>query len=371
MAKKSSKKKTVKSKKSLTYADAGVNIQEGDRMVGLIKGHMHRTYSDRVMGKHGGFAGMFRLDNNPMFARNYKKPVLVSCADGVGSKVMLAAELGICDTMGQDVVAMNVNDMIVQGAEPLFFLDYIGTHKLDPEKMTDIVKGVADGCKLAGCALLGGETAELPDIYQPGDFDLAGFAVGVCEMDQIIDGSRAKAGDIILGLRSSGVHSNGFTLVRQIIKHAALDLNQTYEQLEDDRTLGQILLTPTRIYSKQVINVLRSYKNAPPVTAMAHITGGGMAGNIPRVLGDRLNAKFSKRLWNKAGDPAVRKLFNFLQEQGNVDYDEMMRVFNMGIGYVLVVKPRSVGRIIKLFQAEGLTVDELGKITPGTGKFSF
>ncbi len=371
MAKKSTKKKSSSKKKSLTYADAGVNIEEGDRMVGLIKGHMHSTYSDRVMGKHGGFAGMFRLDNNKMFARNYKKPVLVSCADGVGSKVMLAAELGICDTMGQDVVAMNVNDMIVQGAEPIFFLDYIGTNKLDPEKMTDIVKGVADGCKLAGCALLGGETAELPDIYRKGDFDLAGFAVGVCEMDQIIDGSKAKDGDIILGLRSSGVHSNGFTLVRQIIKHAKLKLDKIYPELDKEKTLGQILLTPTKIYSKQVINVLRSYKNAPPVTAMAHITGGGMAGNIPRVLSDKLNAKFSKRLWNKAGDKNVRKLFKFLQEKGNVEYDEMMRVFNMGIGYVLVVKPKSVGRIVKLFNQEGFEVDELGKITKGTGKFSF
>ncbi len=233
----------------MTYADSGVDIEAGDQMVGRIEHHMRRTYSPRVLGKHGAFAGLFRLDyNEKLFARNYREPVLVACTDGVGTKVKLAAEAGIHHTVGQDLVAMNVNDLIVQGAEPLFFLDYIGIHKLEPAMGEAIVRGVADGCQLANCALLGGETAEMADVYAKGDYDLAGFAVGVCELKRLIDGTLAEPGDVLLGLESSGVHSNGYSLVRAIVKQARLKLDKTYNELDPDRSLGEVLLTPTRIY---------------------------------------------------------------------------------------------------------------------------
>lgn len=347
----------------MTYAAAGVDIEAGDAMVDMIQHDMRRTYGPRVLGKHGGFAGCFRLDyNEQLFARNYKDPVLVSCTDGVGSKVKLACELGIYDTVGQDVVAMNVNDMIVQGAEPMFFLDYIGTHKLDPAMMTHIVKGVADGCQLAGCALLGGETAELPDLYAKGEFDLAGFAVGVAELGKLIDGSRVEPGDVILGLGSSGIHSNGYTLVRAIVKKAKLKLNKTYPELDPNRTLGEVLLEPTRIYAKQVISVLRKYKVKQPISAMCHNTGGGLPGNVPRVLNPQVNAVIQSKAWD------VPPVFKFLQKHGNVDREEMFRVFNMGVGYLIVVRPHFAEAVTKRLQRLGESVSTIGEITPGTGK---
>lgn len=357
------KRSLAKAAQGLTYAQAGVDIEAGDAMVGLIKHHMRRTYGPRVLGRHGAFAGMFRLDyNEKLFKRNYRDPVLVACTDGVGSKVLLATEMGICDTVGQDVVAMNVNDMIVQGAEPLLFLDYIGTHKLDPQRMADIVKGVSDGCMLADCALLGGETAELPDIYKPGDFDLAGFAVGVCELHRVIDGSKVRAGDVILGLASSGVHSNGYTLVRAILKKARLKINKIYPELDPERTLGQVLLEPTRIYVRSVVSLLRKYTTQRPVTAMAHITGGGLEGNLPRTLNDKVDAVISRSAWT------VPPVFRFLQERGGVSEAEMFRVFNMGLGYVMVVRPRFVDSVMEHLLREGETVYRLGTLEPGSGK---
>ena len=350
-------------KQGMTYAGSGVDIEAGDRMVGLIEGHMRRTYGPRVLGKHGAFAGLLRLDyNERLFKRNYKDPVLVACTDGVGSKVKLATELNVYDTVGQDLVAMNVNDLIVQGAEPLLFLDYIGTHKLDPAQMADIVKGVADGCELAGCALLGGETAELPDLYAKGDFDLAGFSVGVCELNRVIDGSAVEVGDVILGLASSGVHSNGYSLVRAILREKKLDITKVYDKLDPGQTLGSVLLTPTRIYAKQVVAVLRSYKVKQVVTAMSHITGGGMPGNIPRVLGSHLNAKISRKSWT------VPPIFRFLQEHGRVSDEEMLKVFNMGVGYVMIVKPHFAEAIAEKLTRQGETVTRLGRITAGTGR---
>ncbi len=355
------------SKPGLTYADAGVDIDAGDAMVGMIQRHMRRTYGPRVLGKHGGFAGCFRLDyNEKLFQRNYKEPVLVACADGVGTKVLIGIELGKVDTLGQDLVAMNVNDMIVQGAEPLFFLDYIGTHKLDPQAMTDIVQGVADGCALAGCALLGGETAEMPAVYKDKDFDLAGFAVGVVELKKVIDGSRAEPGDVLLGLASSGVHSNGFTLVRAVLKKARLKLDQHYPQActgpDDRRTLGEVLLEPTRIYAKQVVAVLRQYKRKQPVSAMAHITGGGLEGNVPRVLHDGIDARVD------LGAVDVPPVFRFLQKRGGIDEAEMWRVFNMGVGYVLAVRPHFADAVKHKLERQGETVTVLGRVTQGTGK---
>ncbi len=347
----------------LTYAASGVDIEAGDRVVGMIEGHMRRTYGPRVLGKHGSFAGCFRLDfNEKIFARNYREPVMVACTDGVGTKVLLAAQLGIHDTIGQDCVAMNVNDLIVQGAEPLFFLDYIGIHKVEPAKVERIVKGVADGCALAGCALLGGETAEMPDVYKPGDYDLAGFAVGVCELKRMVQADTCEVGDVILGLGSSGVHSNGYTLVRAIVRQAGLDLLKVYDELADPRPLGQVLLTPTRIYARPIVSLLRAYKVKRPVRGMAHITGGGLPGNVSRALGGDVNARIEMRRW------PVPPLFDFLQRHGKVDREEMFRVFNMGIGYVLIVRPHFAEAIAERLTRAGEKVFTLGRITRGTGR---
>lgn len=348
---------------AMTYADSGVNIEAGDAMVGMIKSHMRRTYGPRVLGRHGGFAGCFRLDfNEKLFKRNYRDPVLVSCTDGVGTKVKLATEMGVYDTVGQDLVAMSVNDLIVQAAEPLFFLDYIAVSKLDPEISTQMVKGVADGCVLSGCALLGGETAEMSDVYEPGEFDMAGFAVGVCELKRMLDGSRVEKDDVILGLGSSGIHSNGYSLVRAIIKKAGLDLKKVYPDLDEELTLGRVLLEPTRIYAKSVVNVLRKYKVKQVVSGMAHITGGGLPGNVNRAIGEDLNAKIDTKAWTP---PLV---FDFLQKHGNVDQDEMFKVFNMGIGYVLMVRPHFAESVAQQLAKSGETVSVLGKIVKGTGK---
>lgn len=347
----------------MTYAGAGVDIEAGDRMVSMIQQHMRRTYSPRVLGKEGGFAGCFRLDyNEKLFKRNYRDPVLVACTDGVGTKVLIAAKLKIYDTVGQDLVAMSVNDMIVQGAEPLFFLDYIGTHKLDPDIMTEIVKGVADGCHLADCSLLGGETAEMPDVYDEGDFDLAGFAVGVSERKRLIDGTKASAGDKLIALPSSGVHSNGYSLVRRIVDKKKLKLDKVYKDLDPDRSLGQVLLTPTRIYSRSVTAVLRSYKVKQPVTAMSHITGGGLPGNIPRTLNGKLDAIINTKAWD------VPTVFDFLQQQGNVEREEMFRVFNMGVGYVLAVRPHFADAILERLDRGGEKACLIGELRGGSGQ---
>lgn len=356
----------AQSTEGLTYAQSGVDIDAGDRTVDLIKSHLKRTYNPRVLGKHGAFAGCFRLDyNEKLFKRNYKDPVLVACTDGVGTKVLLAVRMGIHDTIGQDCVAMNVNDMIVQGAEPLFFLDYVGVHKVVPDHMEQIVKGVADGCQLAGCALLGGETAEMPDVYKEGDYDLAGFAVGVCELSRVVDGQRVETGDVILGLASSGIHSNGYSLVRAIIDQAKLDLDKVYPELEDDRPLGGVLLEPTRIYSKQIVSLLRSYKVKKPIGGMAHITGGGLPGNVNRALHDGVDAKISKKAWD------IPPLFKFLQRHGKVDDDEMLKVFNMGVGYTLIVRPHFADAIMDKLRKQGEKPFVLGRITKGSGRVVF
>lgn len=359
MAKQSKKSASAK---PMTYAGAGVDIEAGDRMVSMIQQHMRRTYSPRVLGQEGGFAGCFRLDyNERLFKRNYRDPVLVACTDGVGTKVLIAAQLKIYDTVGQDLVAMSVNDMIVQGAEPLFFLDYIGTHKLDPETMTKIVKGVADGCHIADCSLLGGETAEMPDVYDEGDFDLAGFAVGVCERKRLLDGSKVSAGDKLIALPSAGVHSNGYSLVRRIIKAKRLKLDKVYRELDEEKTLGEVLLTPTRIYSRGVNAVLRSYKVKQPVTAMSHITGGGLPGNIPRTLNGKLDAYINTKAWD------VPTVFDFLQERGNVERDEMFKVFNMGVGYVIAARPHFADAIVERLQRVGEKACIIGELQGGSG----
>ena len=346
----------------MTYAEAGVDIEAGDEVVRMIKPALRRTYSPRVMGLHGAFAGMFRLDfNESLFKRNYRDPVLVACTDGVGTKVMLAIEMDRLDTIGIDCVAMNVNDLIVQGAEPLFFLDYLGLSSMDTARTVEIIKSVAKGCEIAGCALIGGECAEMPDIYREGDFDVAGFAVGVVELKRATDPTRMEKGDVVLGLASSGVHSNGYTLVRKIIESRKLDLNGVYTELDDGRTLGEVLLEPTRIYARSITRLLSGYTVKKVVTGMAHITGGGLPGNLNRALPDDLDAKIDLGAWE------VPPIFRFLQSRGGVDEDEMYRVFNMGIGYCLVVRPTFAAAVERKLAKFGETVCRLGTIVKGKG----
>jgi len=350
-------------KKGMTYADSGVDIEAGDRMVGMIKHQMQRTYGPRVIDKHGGFAGMFRLDYaERLLRRNYRKPVLVSCTDGVGTKVKLAADMGVYDTVGIDLVAMSVNDLIVTGAEPLFFLDYLAVNKLSPEQGAAMVKGVSDGCVRAGCALLGGETAEMGDVYAPGEFDMAGFAVGVVEEDRMIDHTRVERGDIILGLGSDGIHSNGYSLVRAIVKKKRLKLDKTYDELETDQPLGRVLLTPTRIYTRPLQRVLRNYRVKRVINGMAHITGGGIVGNLNRALPDNLDAKVNRKAWE------VPPVFRFLQKRGEIDQHEMDRVFNCGIGFCVIVRPAFADSVTQQLEHLGERVHRLGTIIRGSGE---
>jgi phosphoribosylformylglycinamidine cyclo-ligase len=349
--------------KFLSYEQSGVSIDANDRMVEQIWSAVAGTFGPRVLESKGGFAGMFRLDyDEKLFKRNYKNPVLVACTDGVGSKVQLAVKMKKFDTVGIDLVAMSVNDMLVAGAEPLFFLDYIAVNKLLPEMIADLVKGVATGCRQADCALIGGETAEMPDTYAKDDFDMAGFAVGVLERDKIITGQNVRKGDVILGLASNGLHSNGYSLVRNIcFKQAGLKMSDMPDKLDGSK-LGDALLEPTRIYVKPVIKLLSQYKVKKIVHAMAHITGGGLIGNIPRVLPKDCEAVIKKSSWPK------HRIFTFLQEEGPVEEDEMYRVFNMGIGYVLIVAEDFADSIMKKLKRYGEKVYRIGRITTGTGK---
>jgi phosphoribosylformylglycinamidine cyclo-ligase len=351
-----------KSPRGLTYAQAGVDMDAGDRVVDLIKPALRRTQGPRVMGAYGGFGAMFRLDfKEPIFRRNYKDPVLVACTDGVGTKVMLAIQMGRLDTIGIDCVAMNVNDLIVQGAEPLFFLDYLGLSRIRPEETASIIQGVARGCEIAGCALIGGECAEMPDIYKAGDFDIAGFAVGVVEAKRAIDPGRVKKGDVIVGLPSSGVHSNGYALVRRIVKEAGLDLAKHYDGAGPG-TLGELLLEPTRIYAKAVLKALGAYRRKRAIRGMAHITGAGLPGNLPRAFGEHLDAVVDRDAWQ------VPPLFRFLQQHGGVEESEMWNVFNMGVGYCLIVHPEFVEGVMKKLRKAGERPFVMGKITKGSGR---
>jgi len=349
--------------KHISYEQSGVSIDANDQMVRRIYSAVASTFGPRVIESKDGFAGMFRLDyDEKLFKRNYKHPVLVACTDGVGSKVQLAGEMKKFDTVGIDLVAMSVNDMLVQGAEPLFFLDYLAVHKLEPEFVAELVRGVAAGCRRADCALIGGETAEMPDTYAPGDFDMAGFAVGVIERNKIITGRTIRKGDVILGLASNGLHSNGYTLVRNIcFKRAKLRMTDTPDALAG-AMLGDVLLEPTRIYVRPLIRLLATYKVKRVVHGMAHITGGGLVGNIPRVLPKDCNAVIKKSSWPR------HKVFTFLQDTGPVEEEEMFRVFNMGIGFVLVVAEDFADSITKKLTKFGESVYRIGRITTGTGK---
>jgi phosphoribosylformylglycinamidine cyclo-ligase len=349
--------------KYVSYAQAGVSIDASDEMVRQIYSSLASTFGPRVIQLPNGFAGLFRLDyDERLFKRNYKNPVLVACTDGVGSKVQLAAMIKKFDTVGIDLVAMSVNDMLATGAEPLFFLDYLAVHKLEPEVVVELVKGVAAGCRVADCALIGGETAEMPDTYAKDDFDMAGFAVGVVERKKIITGRNIRPGDVILGLASSGLHSNGYTLVRDIcFKRLSLSMTDVPSEL-DGAVLGDVLLEPTRIYVRPVVKLLSQYKVKQIIHAMAHITGGGLVGNIPRVLPGNCNAVIRKSSW------PIPKIFDFLQQKGPIEETEMFRVFNMGIGFVLIVAEDFANSIQRKFSRFGEQVHRIGRITTGTGK---
>jgi len=345
----------------MTYHEAGVHIDANDRMVDLIRQNVQRTHGPRVMYLHNAFAGLLRLDyDERLFQRNYRHPVLVACTDGVGSKVKVAALMGRYDTVGIDLVAMNVNDLLVHGAEPLLFLDYIALHDLVPERINEFIKGIADGCVQAECALLGGETAEMPDLYPPGEFDLAGFAVGVVERNRIVTGEHVEVGDSVIGLASTGLHSNGYALARRIcFERARLKVDQYVEELGEP--LGEALLRPTRIYVRSVLGLLKKYKVKKVVKAMAHVTGGGLVGNLPRVIPRDVDVVLHRK-W------PTPPIFKFLRERGPVEEPEMYRVFNMGIGYVLIVAPSFTRSIMAHLRRLGETPHFIGKVRRGSGQ---
>ena len=368
---------------SKQYKEAGVDIHAGYEAVSRMKSHIERTKTPGVMGELGGFGGLFDLSLG-----NYQEPVLVSGTDGVGTKLLLAFEMNKIDTIGIDVVAMCVNDIITQGAKPLFFLDYIACGKLDPAKIEAIVSGVSEGCVQSGCALIGGETAEMPGMYKENEFDIAGFSVGVVEKSKIINGNTIGEGDLLIGLPSSGVHSNGFSLIRKIIKDGNLSLDEVYEGFE--KKLGEVLLTPTRIYVKLILELLGVDKNTlfpekvlhsgligeedffftedirieettHGIKGLAHITGGGFQENIPRILPHGLGAKINKGNWD------APPIFEFLRKKGNLSQEEMYNVFNMGIGMVMVVEEDKAKFMIASLKEMGMSASIIGKVVKGEG----
>ena len=326
----------------LSYKDAGVDIDAGDALVERIKPYAKKTMREGVLNGLGGFGALFEI------SKKYQNPVLVSGTDGVGTKLKLAFEWGFHDTVGIDLVAMSVNDILVQGAEPLFFLDYFACGKLDIDTAANVIKGIAQGCEQSNCALIGGETAEMPTMYPDGEYDLAGFAVGAVEKDKIINGSTISAGDVILGLASNGVHSNGFSLVRKVLEVSKADLNMDMGGV----TLQQAISAPTRIYVKPILATLEQIN----IKGMAHITGGGLTENVPRVLPEGLQAVIHSNSWTRS------PLFQWLQQAGNISDDEMHRVFNCGIGMVVIVSANDADKAREILSAQGETVFTLGEI---------
>jgi len=349
-------------KTPLSYRSAGVDIDLSNEIEDGYFSLMQSTYGPGVLRNDGGFGGLFRLKGlQGLFAKKLQDPVLVSGTDGVGTKLKIAFLLGKHDTVGIDLVAMSANDILVQGAEPLFFLDYIGIAKADKRVLLELVKGVAEGCRQAGCALLGGETAELPGFYAPGEYDLAGFAVGVVDRKDLIDGSRVEVGDVLLGLASTGLHSNGYSLARKALLEAAgLQLEERVKEFKC--TLGEELLRPTRIYCKPVLGVLNAYRRVRPVHALAHITGGGLVENVPRVLPKGCDAAIRVGSW------PVPPVFPLVQQCGGVADDEMWRVFNMGIGMVMVISKTNADVIRRRLKRLGAPAYVIGEIVAGQGR---
>jgi phosphoribosylformylglycinamidine cyclo-ligase len=340
------------SKDRLTYAQSGVDIDAGNRMVEMIKPLVKATARAGAGAEIGGFGGLFDLKRT-----GFKDPLLVAANDGVGTKVKIAIETGVHNTIGIDLVAMSVNDLVVQGAEPLFFLDYFACGKLDPDVGAAVVTGIADGCRQAGCALIGGETAEMPGVYHGDDYDLAGFAVGAVERTELLPRDNVQAGDVLIGIRSSGVHSNGYSLVRRIVEKSGLKWSAR-APFDETRTLGDAMLTPTRIYVKPCLAAVRKFK---ALKALAHITGGGFPDNIPRVLPKGLGATIDL---DKVKAPNV---FRWLSATGGVPQPEMLRTFNCGIGMIAVVAPGDADAVAALLTAEGEAVVRLGEIAPAGG----
>ena len=334
-----------------SYEASGVNLEAGYEVVSRIKKHVASTNRPGVMGNIGAFGGMFDLAS-----LGYKEPILVSGTDGVGTKLKIAFAVDKHDTIGIDAVAMCVNDVLAQGAEPLFFLDYVAVGKNEPAVVEAIVAGVAEGCRQAGCALIGGETAEMPGMYQPGDYDIAGFTVGAVDRCNLIDGSKVKTGDVLVGIASSGVHSNGFSLVRKIVADAGLEFDKKYEET-GDKTLGEMLLTPTRIYVKPVLDVIRNVD----VHGVAHITGGGFDENIPRILHEGQGIEVKEGSWE------ILPVFRLLEKYGKVPHREMFNIFNMGIGMVLALDGKDAAKAIEILEKHGEKASVIGKITDKPG----
>jgi phosphoribosylformylglycinamidine cyclo-ligase len=339
----------------MDYREAGVDIEASRSFVQQIQGLVESTRRSEVLGGIGGFSGLFQLP------AGYREPVLVSSTDGVGTKLKLAQQCDRHDTVGIDLVAMCVNDVLTCGAEPLFFLDYLATGKLNPDQLTQVVAGIAEGCQQASCALLGGETAEMPGFYQLGEYDLAGFCVGIVEKSQILDGSQVQVGDVVVGLASQGVHSNGFSLIRKILEITNHTLKDYPEPLAG-KSLGDILLTPTRIYVKPV---LTARQTGFEIHGMAHITGGGLPENLPRCLGANQSVQIDPKCWS------VPPIFQWLASVGAINAAEMFNTFNMGIGFVLLVPSLQADQVISWFTSEGLSAWAIGEVVVGSGGVIF
>lgn len=337
---------------AVSYEKAGVNLEAGYEVVRRIKAHVASTSRPGVMGNIGAFGGMFDLS-----ALNIKEPVLVSGTDGVGTKLKLAFAMDKHDTIGIDAVAMCVNDVLAQGAEPLFFLDYVAVGHNEPAKIEAIVAGVAEGCRQAGCALVGGETAEMPGMYADGEYDIAGYTTGVVEKSKLIDGSKVKSGDVLVGIASTGVHSNGFSLVRKVFSDNELDLHKVYPELDAEKPLGEVALTPTRIYVKQVLDVIRNCD----VHGVAHITGGGFDENIPRILHEGQGIEIKEGSWE------ILPIFRFLEKYGRIAHREMFNIFNMGIGMVLALDASEADKAIEILASHGEKAAVIGRITDKPG----
>ena len=338
-------------KKRLTYKDAGVDIEAGEKLVDRIKPFAKRTFDKNVLAGIGGFGAGY------LIPEGYKNPVLVSGTDGVGTKLKVAQAANVHDTVGIDLVAMCVNDILTVGAKPLFFLDYFATGKLSVETAADVMKGIAKGCEIAGCSLIGGETAEMPDFYPEGEYDLAGFVVGIVDREKYITGENIEPGDVVLGLASSGIHSNGYSLVRKLFfEILELKIDEYVEELNGK--VYEVLLTPTKIYVKSVLNLLEEVE----VKGIAHITGGGIPGNLARILPESVDAVIKKGTWK------VLLIFRFIQEKGNVSEEEMFKTFNMGIGLCIVVSPEDAEKAEKVLKEAGETVYRIGEIRKGAGE---
>lgn len=330
------------------YKEAGVDVEKGYEAVERMKKHIDKTTRPEVLGGVGAFAGLFELTS-----LKFKEPVLVSGTDGVGTKLKLAFQLNKHNTIGIDLVAMCVNDIVAQGAQPLFFLDYIGCSENDPDVMEDIVAGISEGCVEAGAALIGGETAEMPGMYARDEYDLAGFSVGIAEKSELITGEAIEEGDVVIGLASSGVHSNGYSLVRQLVDN--LDLTQKYGKMDD--SLGEVLLTPTKIYAKSVAEVMTDYQ----IKGITHVTGGGFYENFPRTLPSGLGVELDQRQWR------VPQIFSFLQEKGDISWEDMYGIFNMGIGMAVVVREEDAEQVVEIFNQQGEQASIIGEVTNREG----